>query len=124
MGSEQGLQAGRAAEAAFGQSLGTCRCHRQLLSLVSVMETTVSSLLGWPIGILEPEPSSWTPYPTPSTSTTLGTSSLLSHPTVIITTTTFITSANRITHKGYISVFTSASPTTYFIYLFLFIWLH
>ena len=68
MGSEQGLQAGRAAEAAFGQSLGMCRCLCQrLLSLVSVMEMTVSSLLGWPVGILEPEPSSWTPSPTPST---------------------------------------------------------
>ena len=94
-------------------------CHRpQFLFSVSVMETTARSLLGWPIGILEPEPSSWTPYPTPSTSTSLGTSSLLSRPTMIITTTTFITSTNRITHKGYISVFTSASPTTYFIYLF------
>ena len=51
--------------------------------------------------------------------TSLGTSSLLSRPTMIITTTMFITSANRITHKGYISIFTSAIPTTYFIYFYL-----
>lgn len=49
-------------------------CRQQFLFLwVSVMETTARSLLGWPIGILEPEPSSWTPYQPPSTSTTLGT---------------------------------------------------
>lgn len=37
MGSEQGLCAGMAAEPAFGQGLGTCRYHLQLLlTLVSV----------------------------------------------------------------------------------------
>ena len=118
MGSEQGLQAGRVAEAAFGQSLGTCRCQHQLLSLVSVMETTVSSLLGWPVGILEPEPSSWTPYPTPSISTSPGTSSYLAPPTQITATAAFLTSVNRITLQGHTAVFTSASSTMCFIYLF------
>ena len=118
MGSEQGLQAGRAAKAAFGQSLGTCRCHRQLLSSVSVMEMTVSSLLGWPFGTLEPEPSNWTPYPTPSASTSPGTSSYLPPPTKITATTAFLSSVSRITLQGHSAVFTSASATVCFIYLF------
>lgn len=97
MGSEQGLCAGMAAEPAFSQGLGTCRYHLQLLlTLVSVMEMTASSLFDWPVGGLEPEPSSWTPYPTPSTPTNLGASSFLSPPTVISATITFITSVNRI----------------------------